>query len=80
MPIEIVILILRYPGSQLSPNYTFPLMQDTLTNTGITRISPMHLIIMGISYHIYTHISAARCKRGVVMQQYVLNLQWEYLK
>ena len=39
----------------------------------------MHLIIIGISYHIYTHISATRCKRSLVTQQNVLNLQWGYL-
>ena len=72
-------MVYRYTGSQLSPNHTFLLMQETLTNTGVTRIFSMHLIIIGISYHIYTYISATRCKRSLVTQQNVLNIQWGYL-
>ena len=39
----------------------------------------MHLIIIGLSYHIYTHISATRCKRSLVTHQNVLSPQWGYL-
>ena len=70
---------IKVPREPIGANHTFPLMQETLTNTGITRISSMHLIIIGISYHIYTHISATRCKRSLVTQQNVLNQQWVYL-